>query len=171
MIPNYILMRDLGLIDTIWALIIPGALSVYNMILTRTFIQGNIPNELLEAATIDGCSDMRYLTAVVLPLSKAIIAVVALFSAVGHWNSYFSAMIYINTRTKLPMQVILREILVQNQVDLNSVIDPELAAARMQLSSVLKFSMIVLSTVPILCVYPFIQKYFIQGVMIGSLKG
>lgn len=171
MIPSYMLMRNLGIIDTLWVMVLPGAMSVYNMILARTFIQSTIPVELLEAATIDGCGDARYFFRVVLPLSKAIIAVVALFMAVSYWNTYFSALLYLNTRSRMPLQIILREILVANQIDPMMLVDPELQEARASLGDVLKHSLIVVSTVPILCVYPFAQKYFIQGVMIGSLKG
>ena len=171
MIPFYILMKDLHLIDTIGAMVIPGALSVYNMIVARTFIQTSIPEELYEAASIDGCNDTQYFFQMILPLSKAVIAVIALFSAVGHWNSYFNAMMYLNRRELVPLQIILREILIMNQVDLSMVSDPELMAQLTQLADVLKYSLIVVSTVPILCVYPFAQKYFVKGVMIGSVKG
>lgn len=171
MIPSYILMNDLKMIDTIAVMVIPGALSVYNMIIARTFIQSSIPHELFEAASIDGCSDTRYFFTMVLPLSKAVIAVIALFSTVGHWNSYFSAMMYLNSRDLLPLQIILREILIMNQIDLSMVTDPELAIAMSNLADVLKYALIVVATVPILCVYPFAQKYFIKGVMIGSIKG
>lgn len=171
MIPNYILVKDLHMIDTAWSLLIPGALSVYNMIIVRTFIQSNIPEELYEAASIDGCNDTQFFFRMVLPLSKAVTAVIALYSAVGHWNSYFSAMMYLNTRSKMPLQIILREILIMNQIDLSMVADPELMAQLVQLANVLKYSLIVVATVPILCVYPFAQKYFIKGVMIGSVKG
>lgn len=170
MIPSYILIKNLGLVDHRAVMIIPGALSVYNMIVTRTFIQSTIPNELFEAANMDGCSDFRYLTTIVVPLSKAVIAVVALFSSVGHWNTYFSAMIYLNTRTKLPLQIILREILIMNQIDLNMVMDPDMQIALSNLADVLKYALIVVATFPILCVYPFIQKYFVKGVMLGSIK-
>lgn len=171
MVPGYILMKNLGFIDTLWSMVLPGALSVYYMILARTFLQTSIPHDLLEAATIDGCSDARYFFSIVLPLSKAIIAVIALFSAVAHWNSYFSAMLYLNTRERFPLQILLREILISNTIDPSMVTDPELAIARAELSAVLKYSLIVVSTAPILCVYPFAQRYFIEGVMIGSLKG
>ena len=171
MIPNYILMRDLHILDSTWVMILPGALSVYNMILARTYIQSSIPEELWEASLLDGCSDIRYLVRIVLPLSKAIIAVVAMYSAVGHWNSYFNAMLYIDSAEKQPLQIILREILLANQFDPSMFTDPELQAAKAYLADVLKYALIVVSTVPILCVYPFVQKYFIQGVMIGSLKG
>ena len=171
MIPNYLLMRNLGMLDTLWVMILPGALSVYNMILARTFMQTSIPGELLEAATLDGCSDLRYFLQIVLPLSKAIIAVVAMYSAVAHWNTYFNAMLYLDSMEKMPLQIILREILLANQFDASMMVDPELQEARADLADVLKYALIMISTVPILLVYPFIQKYFVQGMMIGSVKG
>lgn len=171
LIPLYILMRDLHLIDTMWAMVLPGALSVYNMIIARTFIQSSIPGELVEATSMDGCSDIRFFFSFVLPLSKAVIAVITLFAAVGHWNAYFNALIYLNDRSLYPLQVVLREILIMNQVDVSMIMDPELQQANMQAAAVLKYALIVVATVPILCVYPFIQKYFVKGVMIGSLKG
>lgn len=171
MIPTYILIKDLKMIDTIWAMIIPGAVNVYNVIITRTFIQSSIPKELYEASSIDGCNDARYFFSMVLPLSSSVIAVIALFSAVTHWNAYFSAMMYLNTRTLLPLQMILREILVMNQVDLSQVADPEAALKLMGLGDVLKYALIVVATAPILCIYPFAQKYFVKGVMVGSVKG
>ncbi|QNK57021.1 carbohydrate ABC transporter permease [Paenibacillus sp. PAMC21692] len=171
LIPFYILMKDLSLLNTIWVMVLPGALSVYNMIIARTFIQSTLPTELLEAAKVDGCSDVRFFFSFVLPLSKAVIAVIALFSAVGHWNAYFNGLIYLNDRDLYPLQIILREILIMNQVDLTMIIDPELQVANAHAAAVLKYALIVVATVPILCVYPFIQKYFVKGVMIGSLKG
>ena len=171
LIPSYLLNKNLGLINTFWVMIIPGAMSVYNMIIARTSISTNIPNELLEAATLDGCSDFGFFVRIVLPLSKAIMAVLTLYYAVGHWNNYFSAMIYLNDRDKQPLQIILREILVAGRVESEMMGDAESYAAYAQLADLLKFSLIMVSTVPIMCVYPFIQKYFVKGVMIGSLKG
>lgn len=171
MIPMYMLVTNLKMIDTIWAILLPGALSVYNMIIARTFIQSNIPNELYEAASIDGCNETKFFFKMVLPLSKSVMAVVGLFSAVTHWNSYFNAMMYLNTHTKMPLQIILREILIMNQMDLSMIQDPELLLQMANFADVLKYSLIVVATVPILCLYPFIQKYFIKGVMIGSIKG
>lgn len=173
LIPNFLLMRDLGLYNTPWVLIIPGAISVYNMIITRTFFQNSIPGELSEAAVVDGCSDFRYFFAILLPLSKAVLAVITLYYAVGHWNSYFSAMIYLNTRSLWPLQLFLREILIQNQFSaemLTTMTDEEIKKLQ-GMSDLLKYAFIVVATVPILLVYPFIQKYFAKGVMIGSIKG
>lgn len=171
MIPTYILVKDLGMINTVWSMLIPGALSVFNVIIARTFIQSSVPNELYEAASIDGCSDARYFFKMVLPLSKAVIAVIALFSLVGHWNSYFDALIYLNNRSLYPLQIILREILIVSQIDANMLLDPEKQQQMANAADVLKYAFIVVATVPILCVYPFAQKYFVKGVMIGSLKG
>ncbi|HOJ10120.1 MAG TPA: carbohydrate ABC transporter permease [Clostridiales bacterium] len=170
MIPNYILMLKLGMINTRWAIIIPGAISVYNMIIARTFIQ-NIPNELLEAAQIDGCSDSYYFFKIVLPLSKALIAILTLYYSVGHWNSYFDAFLYLSDRKLYPLQIILREILVANSIPMDEIVDPETMNAKQGLADLLKYSLIIVSSVPVLILYPFIQKYFIKGVMIGSLKG
>lgn len=170
LIPSYMLIRNLKLIDSMWALILPGAVPVYNMILARTFIQNSIPDELLEAARIDGCSDTKFFFKIVLPLSQAILAVLAIYSMVAHWNSYFSAMLYLNTQDKMPLQIILKQILVSNTIT-SDMIDPELMEARQALADVIKNALIVVSTAPIMCIYPFMQKYFVQGVMIGSLKG
>lgn len=169
-VPTYLNLKDLGIVNTRWALILPGAISVYNMIVTRTFIQ-NIPNELSEAAAIDGCSDFKYFTAILLPLSKAVISVISLYYAVSHWNSYFNAMIYLSDRDMFPLQLFLRDILVMNTIDASSIMDPEEAQAMEGMRDLLKYAMIVVSTVPILMVYPFIQKYFAKGVMVGSVKG
>lgn len=170
-VPNYILVRNLGMIDTLWALVIPGAMSVYNMILARTFIQSSIPGDMLEAAKIDGCSDTRYFFFIVLPLSKAILAVLAIYSMVGHWNTYFSAMLYLNDNAKMPLQIVLKQILVANSVNAEMLIDPDSMEAQMQLADLLKYSLVVVASLPMMMIYPFMQKYFAKGVMIGSLKG
>ncbi len=171
MIPAYININNLHMRNTLWVMVIPGALSVYNMIITRTFIQSSIPYDMYEAASMDGCSETRYFFSFVLPLSKAIIAVNALFSAVGHWNAYFNAMIYLDERAKLPLQNIMRELLVMNEMNLSDLIDPEQAILMLNSVAVLKYALIVVATLPILCAYPFAQKYFVKGVMIGSIKG
>jgi multiple sugar transport system permease protein/putative aldouronate transport system permease protein len=171
MIPSYMLLQSLGMINTRWALLIPGAMSVYNMIIARTFIQSSIPAELLEAAKIDGSSDVGYLVRIVLPLSKAIIAVLVLFYGVSHWNAYFNAMIYLHNKTLYPLTLFLREILMASQIDPATVSDPEMQARLAEAAAVIKYALIVVSMAPILLIYPFIQKYFIQGVMIGSVKG
>ena len=175
MIPNYLVVRSLGLIDTIGALVLPGALSVYYMIVARTFIQSNIPNELLQAAQIDGCNDTSFFFRVVIPLSKAIIAVTILFQAVSHWNAFFNAMIYLNTRSKVPLQLVLRDILVASNYAAStkdlSAMDPEMIDAIQRTADIMKYALIVFSSAPIMLFYPIAQKYFIKGVMIGSLKG
>lgn len=171
MVPSYILMRSLGILDTLWVMVLPGALSVYNMILARTFIQSSIPHELLEAARIDGCTDFTYFFRIVLPLSKAILAVLAIYSMVGHWNAYFNAMLYLNSPEKMPLQITLKQILIANTVTADMLVDPETQQAQMDLADLLKYALIVVSTAPIMCIYPFMQKHFTKGVMIGSLKG
>lgn len=157
--------------NTRWAILLPGALSVYNMIVARTFIQGNIPEELLEASQLDGCSDTKYFFKIILPLSKAVIAVLVLFYGVGHWNAYFNAFLYLNDKALYPLQTFLREILVNNTIDMNSFADPSLMEAKQGLADLLKYSLIIVASAPVLCVYPFAQKYFVKGVMIGSVKG
>lgn len=171
LIPTYILMNTLHLTNTRWALLIPGAVSVYNMIIMRTFFQNSIPNELHEAAKIDGITDIGYLFRIVIPLSKTIFSVMTLYYAVGHWNSYFSAMIYLRDRTIQPLQLVLREVLNASKIDLTQIQDPELLAQMRGASDVMKYSLIIISTVPILVFYPFVQRYFEKGVMIGSVKG
>lgn len=171
MIPNYILMRDLRLLNSVWVMLLPGAISVTNMIITRTFIQTTIPESVAEAATIDGCSPARYFVSFVLPLSKTIIAVISMYYAVGHWNDYFRAFLYLNRRELYPLQLFLREILVNSQFDSSLMNDPEAAQALQGLADTLKYVIIVVATLPLMCVYPFIQKYFVKGVMIGSVKG
>ena len=170
MIPSYLLMRSLKLLDTPWAMILPGCLSVYNMIVTRTFIQSNIPEELLEAAKIDGCSDARFFFRMVLPLSKTIIAVLALMYSAAMWNSYFNAFLYLKTKTLYPLQIFLRQILVNSNFD-TDMLDPDAVQQILTLQLILKYAIIVISTAPMLIIYPFVQKYFEKGVMIGSLKG
>lgn len=171
MIPSYMLVQALGMLNTPWALIIPGAMGVYNMIVARTFIQSNIPLELLEAAKIDGCDDITYFIRIVIPLSKAILAVLTLFYGVGHWNAYFNAMIYLHDKNLYPLTLYLREILMADQIDPSTVSDPELQAQLAQAAGVIKYALIVVSMIPVLLIYPFVQKYFVKGVMIGSIKG
>ncbi len=171
MIPNYLLMRDLHLLNTPWVMILPGAIGVSQMIVTRTFIQSTIPDDLLEATQIDGCNDFRFFCTFVLPLSKAVIAVIAMQYAIAEWNAYFNAFLYLTDQSKYPLQIFLREILIMNTITAADVADAESLEAMQGMSDLLKYSLIVVSTVPILMVYPFIQKYFVQGVMIGSLKG
>ena len=170
-ITHYILVSKLGLIDTRWSMLLPGAMSIHNMIIARTFLQNSIPNELLEAAELDGCTDIQYLFQVVLPLSKAVLAVLVLFYGVAHWNTYFNAMIYLRNRELFPLTLFLKEILISGQIDPSTVSDPELAEKVSQLAGVIKYSLIVVSMVPVMIVYPFVQKYFVKGVTIGAVKG
>ncbi len=171
LIPTYLLVNSLQMVGTIWAILLPGALSVYNMILVRTFMQSSIPTDLLEAAQIDGCSDLRFFFTMVLPLSKAVIAVITLYYAVGHWNAYFDAMIYLNRKETYPLQIILRDILIANQISSNDIVDDAILAGKQGMADLLKYSLIIVSSLPIICMYPFVQKYFVKGVMIGSIKG
>jgi len=171
MIPTYLLVKQLGMLNTVWAMILPSALSVFNVIITRTYFQTTIPNEMLEAAQMDGCSDIRFLRRIVLPLSGPILAVITLFYAVGHWNSYFNALLYLNDRSLFPLQLVLRGILIQNQIDPSMMMNEEDLVARQGLADLLKYSLIVVATVPVLVIYPFVQKHFVKGVMIGSVKG
>lgn len=170
-ITNYMLVKNLHMLNTRWALLLPGGIAVYNLIIAKTFIQSSVPKELLEASQIDGCSDMKFFTMIVLPLSKAIIAVLILFYGVAHWNAYFNAMIYLNNKDLYPLTIFLKQILTASQIDPATVSDPELQAKIAQMASVIKYALIVVSMIPILIIYPFIQKYFVKGVMIGSVKG
>lgn len=172
LIPSYLLIKNLRLINTIWAVILPGSVSAYNMIVARTFFKQTIPNELLEASQMDGCSDFKFFSKVVIPLSTPIVAVLCLWIAVALWNSYFNPMIYINSEEKYPLQLVLRKILLMSQVNLNSNnMDPETIMRNKYLSEMLKYGTIIISTLPLMVIYPFVQKYFVKGVMIGSVKG
>ncbi len=171
MIPNYMLIRDLKFLNTIWAMLLPGAISIYNMIVARTFIQSSIPDSIEEATTIDGCTPARYFVSFVLPLSKTIIAVLSMYYAVGHWNGYFNAFLYLNDRKLYPLQLFLREILVNSKFDSSVMSDPEAARQLQGLADTLKYVVIVVATLPLMMVYPYVQKFFIRGVMIGSIKG
>lgn len=171
LIPTYLLHMKLGTLNTRWMMILPTVIGVWNLMLARNYFQNSVSSELLEAAQIDGCNDIQYLIKVLLPLSKPILAVLVLFYAVEHWNAFFNAFIYLNDQKLMPLQVILREILVANQVDPSSILDPETMAAKEGLSDLLKYSTILVANVPIWCLYPFVQKYFVKGVMVGAVKG
>ena len=172
LIPSYLLVKNLGLIDSMWAIVLPGAVSAYNVIVARTYFKQTIPNELLEAAQMDGCEDFKFFQKIVVPLSTPIIAVLCLWTAVGLWNSYFNPMIYINDEAKYPLQLVLRRILLLSQVNLASTnVDPLVIQKNMYLSEMLKYGTIIISTLPLMIIYPFIQKYFVKGVMVGSVKG
>jgi len=170
-IPSYILMSKLHLVGSRWAVLLSGTIGISNLIVMRTFFQNSIPEELLEAAKIDGISDIGYLLRIVIPLSKAIFAVITLYYAVGHWNSYFTSMIYLRERDMYPLQIILRDILNASRVDLSQIVDEELLKEMTGVNDLMKYALIVVSSVPILVAYPFVQKYFVKGVMIGSVKG
>lgn len=171
MIPNYLLMKSLGAINTPWAMWLPGLVGAWNVIITRTFIQTTIPDEIFESASLDGCNYFTYFWKIVIPLSGAIIAVIGLFSAVAHWNSYFNAFLYISKPELQPLQIVLRNILLQNQMSGETFVEMTNDAAEAGLQELLKYSLIMVSCVPIWCVYPFVQRFFITGVMVGSVKG
>ena len=175
MMPTYIIVRSTGILNTWWSLILPGCLGVYNMIVGRTFFKTNIPMELMEAAKLDGCGNTKFFIYVVLPLSGAITAILCLYYGVGHWNSYFSALIYIQKRELWPLQLELRNILVMNTSVATKQVMTEaelLEKKRLDaLKEMMKYSLIIISSIPVLVIYPFVQKYFIKGVMIGSVKG
>ena len=171
LIPTYLLMSKMHLTNTRAVMVLLGAISAYNMIIIRTYFKNSIPGELIEAARIDGCSELRTLWSVVLPLSKAVLAVVTLYYAVGHWNSYFNAMVYLRDRSMHPLQLVLRDILSANQVDMTQITDPELLREMAGTAELMKYSLIVVSSAPIIAAYPFVQKFFEKGVMIGSVKG
>ncbi|WP_339220402.1 carbohydrate ABC transporter permease [Paenibacillus sp. FSL H8-0332] len=177
LVPTYLLVKNLGLINSMGALILPVAASVWNIVVARTFFQSTIPKELQEAAHIDGCTNLKLFIRIILPLSAPIIAVMALFYGVGHWNSYFPSLIYLNDEAKYPLQMVLRQILVLQEMSAETTgaaINGEVAMAmnnKAETASLVKYGVIVVSTLPIVAVYPFLQRYFVQGVMIGSVKG
>ena len=170
LIPTYLLISDLGMLDTIWAILIPGAFSAWNMIIARTYYMG-IPHDMQEAAEIDGASEMVYFFKILLPLCMPIIATIAMWQFVGMWNSYFDAMIYLNDAAKQPLQLVLRAILIQSQPEPGMVSDMQSTAARAQLAELLKYATIIISSVPLMILYPFFQKYFDSGIMAGAVKG
>ncbi|KIR02195.1 ABC-type sugar transport system, permease component [Lachnospiraceae bacterium TWA4] len=170
LIPTYLLISQLGLLNSMWALILPGAFSVWNMIIARTYYQG-ISGELREAAAVDGANEMVYFFKILLPVCTPVIAVLALWQFVGMWNSYFDAMIYLNDSAKQPLQLVLRSILIQNQPESGMISDMQSTAQRAQLAELLKYATIIISSLPLLVMYPFFQKYFDSGIMAGSVKG
>lgn len=171
LVPTYLLVKQLGMTNTFWALVIPNAVSVYNIIIMRTFFQSSIPGEIQEAAAIDGCSELRILRSVVLPLSMPILAVMVLFYSVGHWNAYFNALIYLTDRADYPLQLVLREILIQGQMEEMVNVGDSSHAKTLLDQEAIKYAVVVVANLPILMLYPFLQKYFVKGVMIGALKG
>lgn len=172
LIPTYLIIKSLGMLDTMWALIIPGVVGAWSILVARAFFHQSIPDQLVEAAKIDGGSDLYIFTRIVLPLSLPIIAVMALFHAVGLWNQYFNALIYLSDRDKFPLQLILREILVVNQMQLGegSGEQTESLIQQVRTAGLIKYSVIIVSSLPLLIAYPFLQRFFVQGVLIGSIK-
>ncbi len=170
LIPTYLVVKALGMLDTRWALLIPAAIGVWQVIIARTFFQTSIPDELAEAAELDGCGDLRFLWSVVLPLSKPILAVLALMYAIYQWNSYFDALIYLRNPDLYPLQLILRGILIQNTTTSGSM-DAQTMLQLQQLADLLKYSLIVVASLPVLIIYPFVQRYFTKGILIGAVKG
>ena len=171
LIPTYLVVKKLQLVDNFWVMILPSAISVYNVIIMRTFFINSIPYELEEAAMVDGASPLRTLVSVILPLSKPILAVMVLYYAVAHWNSYYNALIYLRDDDKYPLQLVLREILIISQAAEESFDDSMGFGTRQMFLETMKYALIVISTGPILVLYPVLQKYFVKGVMIGSVKG
>ena len=170
LIPTYLIVKNVGLLDTRWVMILPFSVITYYIIVGRTFFSNNIPDDLWEAAQIDGCGNLTFFFKIVLPLSKAVIAVIALWSAVGHWNAYFNALIYLRSDVLQPLQIVLRNILISNQT-MSMMMTGTAATEARQAAELIKYGVIVVSSAPIMCMYPFVQKYFNQGVMIGAVKG
>ena len=170
LIPTYLLISDLGMLDTIWAILLPGAFSVWNMIIARTYYMG-IPADLQEAAEVDGATELTYFFRILLPVCTPIIATNAMWQFVGMWNSYFDAMIYLNSASKQPLQLVLRSILIQNQPEPGMVSDMQSTAQRAQLAELLKYATIIISSLPLMVMYPFFQRYFDSGIMAGAVKG
>ncbi len=170
LIPTYLVVSNLGLVDSMWAVILPGAFSVWNMTIARTYYRG-IPQELREAADVDGASELTFFFKILLPVCTPVIAVLVLWQFVAMWNSYFDAMIYLNDSAKQPLQLVLRSILIQNQPESGMIADMQSTAARAQLAELLKYATIIISSLPLLIMYPFFQKYFDSGIMAGAVKG
>lgn len=173
LIPMFIQINTMGLYNTRWVLIILGMVSVYNLIIARTFFETSIPDEMLEAAKLDGCSDLRFFVSIVLPLSHAIIAVLVVYYGVGHWNQYFNALIYVSKQEYYPLQIILREILIQARQTEAVVSEGQIAEMieRNKYAELIKYGVIVVSSLPVMILYPFAQKFFVKGVMLGAVKG
>jgi putative aldouronate transport system permease protein len=171
MIPTYLIVKQMNLLDNFWVMILPGAVSMWNIVIMRTFFQNSIPAEIEEAAFIDGCSNIKTLFYIVLPLSAPIIAVMILYYGVGHWNAFFNALLYLTNRKKFPLQFILREILIQNQMEDMIHSDTLTISEQESLAEIIKYAVIVVASAPMMILYPFLQKYFVKGVMIGAIKG
>lgn len=171
LIPTYMLVKRLGLIDTRQSLILLGSFSVYNLVVARTFFKSKIPKELFEAANVDGCGNGRFFCSIVLPLSKEILAVIGLFYAVSHWNSFFNAMIYVNKQSLYPLQLFLRDMLIASESVVSGVMDIEVMMEQQKIAETIKYGVIIVSSIPVLLLYPFLQRYFVRGIMIGGIKG
>ncbi len=171
LIPLYLLVRSLGMLNTRWAMVLPNAILVWNLIVARTFFQHSIPAELLEAARMDGCTNRRFFVSVVLPLSPALLAVMVLFYAVGHWNSFFHALVFLRSERLYPLQLVLRDILLAAQMQETMVDDVRAAREQMRIADSIRYGSIIVASLPVLILYPFLQRYFVQGVMIGAIKG
>ena len=172
MIPMYLQVKSLGMLDTVWSIVLPGAISTYNMIIMRTFFMTSIPFELQEAAQIDGCTPIGILLRIILPLSIPVICVIGLYYGVNHWNSYFSALVYLPDKNKWPLQLFLRQILVNNDISaVDGGASSDEMARRAMRAETIKYSIVILASIPMLIIYPFVQRYFVKGVMIGSVKG
>lgn len=169
-IPRYLLVRNLQMLDSIWAMVLPKAVVVWNLIVTTSFFRSTIPEELRESAQIDGAGNGQFFFKIVLPLSSSIVAVMALFYGVGHWNAYFDAMIFLNDNAKYPLQIVLRNVLLQSQMDMNTM-DADSVAQMQHIAELVKYGIIIVSIAPMMVLYPFLQRYFVTGVMIGALKG
>ncbi len=171
LIPLYLLVRSLGMLNTRWAMVLPNAVLVWNLIVARTFFQHSIPNELLEAARMDGCTNRRFFVSVVLPLSPALLAVMVLFYAVGHWNAFFQALVFLRSERLYPLQLVLRDILLAAQAQESMMEDARAAQEQMRIADSIRYGSIIVASAPVLILYPFLQRYFVQGVMIGAIKG
>ena len=170
LIPTFLTVQQFHLYNTFWVMVLPFSVSVYNIIVARTFFQNSLPGELWDAAQVDGCGNLRFFFTMALPLSKAVISVIALWTAVGQWNCYFNALIYIRDENLYPLALIMRNILVTQQIQ-SALGTGEAALIALRKANLMRYAMIIVATVPIMCVYPFVQKYFDQGVMIGAVKG
>lgn len=171
LIPTYLVVKGLGLIDTFWVMVLPNAVAMYNIIIMRTYMQNSIPPELQEAAYVDGSTNIGSLFRIVLPLSKPILAVMVLFYGVAHWNAFFNALIYLSDRNEFPLQLILREILIQNQMSEQMMSDVDSLSDRQMFAEGIKYAVIIIASLPVLVIYPFLQRYFVKGFMVGALKG
>ncbi|MGG4032497.1 carbohydrate ABC transporter permease [Paenibacillus cisolokensis] len=171
LIPTYLTVKSLNMVDTIWAMVIPNAVGAWNLIIARTFFQQTIPDELLESAKIDGCSDIRFFLHIAIPISKALVAVMILFYGVGHWNAFLNALIYLRSDELYPLQLVLRNILIQNQISTDMIMDLSSLGDQVRAGELIKYGVIIMGALPMLVLYPFLQKYFVQGVLIGSIKG